>query len=172
MVYLIREYAEQTKRAMGLCLQNHILVPALTLLYSSIDVLGFLVSTESYATQQTFVEWAEHYMDGFLKKKGITGTDLYSARCGLLHTGQAPSKLVDTGKARELWYRFAGEGHVNIMTNTPKPAVLIDVEELSDSYNAGVERFIVDLDTAPTLQARGNAKAERFFRRGLLMGPV
>src|SRR6266567_2547457 len=99
MAYLIREYAEQTKRAMGLCLQTQILVPALTLLYSSIDVLGFLVSTKPYATQQTFVEWAEQYMDRFLKKKGITGTDLYSARCGLLHTGQAPSKLVDSGKA-------------------------------------------------------------------------
>jgi hypothetical protein len=172
MGYLVREYADQSKRGMGLCLQNRLVVPAMTLFYAAIDVLGFLVSTTPYAEKRSFTSWADKYLDAILKKKGLAGTDLYSARCGVLHTGQAPSEMVDLGAARELWYRFGGESHVNMMTNTPKPAVLIDVEELVESFNEGVERFIADVDANPTLQTRAKTKAEKFFRRGLLVGPV
>ena len=172
MLYLVGEYAEQTKRGMTICLQNRLIVPAITLLYAGIEVLGFLVSDEPYATRQTFIDWAEKYLDDFLRRKGLTGIDLYSARCGVLHTGRAPSKLVDSGSARELWYRFGGESHVNIMTNTPKPAVLIDVEELIQSFDNGVQRFMTDVDLNSNLQAQANAKAERFFRRGMLLSPL
>jgi hypothetical protein len=169
MANFMQEHAEQIKRGMELCLENRIVLPAVILLFSGVDAFGFLDSNEPYAIQKTFVAWAEKYMDGFLKKKGINGLDLYSARCGLLHTGQAPSKLVDSGQARELWYRFGGEWHVNVMTNTPQPPVLIDVEEFVGAFNNGVEQFIMDAEADPALMTRAIAK-ERFFRRGLLLG--
>ena len=169
MANFMREYAEQIKRGMELCLQNRIVLPAVTLLYSGMDVFGFLDSNKQYANQKTFVDWAGKYMDGFLKKKGIKGIDLYSARCGLLHTGQAPSKLVDSGQARELWYRFEGESHINVMTNAPQPAVLVEVEEFVDAFYSGIERFVADAEADLSLMTRAIAK-ERFFRRGLLVG--
>lgn len=171
MLYLIPRYADQTKHGIDLCLHDRLVLPALTLLYSGIDVLGFLASDKPYATRQTFILWAEKYVDGFLKTKGIQGIDLYSARCGVLHTGRAPSGLVDSGDARELWYRFDGESHINMMTNTPKPAVLIDVEELVASFNSGIERFKSDVDADPAMRTKVEDKATRFFRPGLLMGP-
>jgi hypothetical protein len=171
MLYLIPLYADQTKRGIELCLRDRLVLPALALLYSGIDVLGFLASDKPNATRQTFISWAGKYMDGFLKTKGIQGIDLYSARCGVLHTGQAPSDLVASGKARELWYRFEGESHVNLMTNTSKVAVLIDIEDLVESFKGGIERFINDVKTSPTMQTKVEGKAERFFRRGLLTGP-
>jgi hypothetical protein len=66
-------------------------VPALALIYSGVDVLGFLGSTEPRATRATFIRWADEYLAEFLKKRGIGGIDLFSARCGVLHTGQAPA---------------------------------------------------------------------------------
>lgn len=171
MLYLVPRYADETKRGIDLCLRDRLVLPSITLLYSSIDVLGFLGSDETYATRKTFIEWTEKYMDSFLKATGIQGIDLYSARCGVLHTGQAPSALVDSGTARELWYRFEGESHVNMMTNTAKPSVLIDVEELVESFKSGIQGFISDVDANQTMQNKVEGKAERFFRPGLLIGP-
>jgi hypothetical protein len=171
MLYLIPLYAEQTTNAIDLCLRNRLVLPALTLLYSGIDVLGFLATDKPGATRRSFIAWAEKYMDGLLKIKGIVGMDLYSARCGVLHTGQAPSNLVHAGKARELWYRFDGESHINLMANTPKVPVLIDVEELVESFKSGTKRFANDLDTNPAMKTNAESRADRFFRRGLLSGP-
>lgn len=130
MNYLIPRYVGQTKRGIQLCLSESLVVPALELSYSGIDVLGYLGSSQTSATRKTFIDWSAQYLAGFLAAKGITGSDLYSARCGVLHAGQARSGMVASGKARELWYRFQGESHINMRTNTPQPAVLVDIEEL------------------------------------------
>jgi hypothetical protein len=171
MTYLIPRYTEQIRRGIDLCLGEELVVPALALLYSGIDVLGFLVSAEPKATGKTFSRWADDYLTEFLKKKGIGGIDLFSARCGVLHTAQAPSDLVDKGKARELWYRFRGEAHINLITNTPQPAVLIDVEELVEAFGGGVDLMIGDLQTNPSVGDKANEKAKRFFRQALLLRP-
>jgi hypothetical protein len=172
LVYLIPRYTEQTKRGIHLCLANSLVVPALTLLYSGIDVLGFLASDKRKAERSTFTGWAESHMDAFLKKKGIGGIDLYSARCGILHTAMAPSELVDSGKARELWYQFRGESHVNLIVNLPQPPVLIDVEEMASAFSSGVEQFIQEMLDDAAMGKRAEGKANRFFRPGLLAGPV
>src|SRR5471030_1004579 len=171
MTPLIPKYTEQMRRGITLCLNEALVVPALALLYSGIDVLGFLGSTEPNATRQTFIRWADQYLAGFLIKIAIGGIDLYSARCGLLHTGQAPSNWVYSGHARELWYRFEGPAHFNLMTNTALPAVLIDVEELVEAFVNGVSQFISDVEANPDIGAAAEEKASKFFREGLLLGP-
>lgn len=55
MVYLIPRYIEQTKQGIYLCLANSLVVPAVTLLYSGIDVLGFLASDKPKAERSTFM---------------------------------------------------------------------------------------------------------------------
>lgn len=169
MNYLIRRYVGQTKRGIQLCVSESLVVPALGLLYSGIDVLGYLGSSQMSATRKTFIDWSTQYLAGFLGAKGLSGTDLYSARCGVLHTGQAPSDMVASGKARELWYRFRGESHINLLTNTPQPAVLIDLEELVSEFESAMDNFVSDLGNKPTLATQAQAKAEVFFRPGLLL---
>lgn len=169
MVPSVREYADQTLSGIDCCLENRLVVSGLTLLYAAIDVFGFLASSTKYAERKSFTDWCEQYLDGFLKMKGLTGFDLYSARCGVLHTAQAPSKSVAEGNARELWYRFDRFTHVNIMTDTPKPAVLIDVEEMVQFFRAGIERFILCVDANPALKTSATEKADRFFRAGIML---
>jgi hypothetical protein len=159
------------RRGIELCLNEALVVPALALLYSGIDVLGFLGSIEPNATRKTFIRWADKYLVGFLNKIAIGGIDLYSARCGVLHTGQAPSNMVESGDAPELWYRFQGNVHINFITNTVQPAVLIDVEELVAAFDGGISQFFSDADANPSIGVVAEEKANRFFRRGLLLGP-
>jgi hypothetical protein len=171
MAEYIQGYVDETRRGIHLCLENALVIPGVSLLYSGIDVLGFLASDKEHAQRSTFIEWAEKYMGGLLARKGIAGIDLYSARCGLLHTGQAPSELVDTGKARELWYRFRDKDLWNAALNAGQVPVLIDVEELASAFDRGVEEFLTDLAEDEILRARTYPK-ERFFRTGLLVGPL
>jgi hypothetical protein len=77
--------------------------------------------------------------------------------------------MVTSGNARELWYRFRGESHINLLTNTPQPAVLIDVEELVSEFESAMDSFVSDVGNKPTLATRAQAKAEVFFRPGLLL---
>jgi hypothetical protein len=171
MIYLIPRYTEQTRRGIDLCLGEKLVVPALALLYSAIDVLGFLRSDEASAKRETFTAWVEAYMVAFLNTKGIRGIDLYSARCGIVHTGQAASDLVKSGQARELWYQFRGEAHVNLMANLPEPPVLVDVDELVEAFTSACKEFVRDIRTDDTLGSRAEEKAGRFFRPGLLFRP-
>jgi hypothetical protein len=79
--------------------------------------------------------------------------------------------LVDSGKARELWYRFRGESHINLNTNTAQPAVLIDVEELVEAFGGWVGQFIGGAETNPGIGNDAEEKARSFFRPGILLGP-
>lgn len=168
MMYLIDEYTQHVRRAIQLCLQHSLVLPVLALLYSAIDVLGFLASANACATQRSFEAWTGCYMPKFLAKKGINGGDLYSARCGILHTGKAASDMVNSGKAVELWYEFRGDSHINRKIASSRRPILLDVDEMVAAFNAGVDEFLKDVASDPTVQARAVTKAERFFRRGLL----
>jgi hypothetical protein len=172
MLYVIPRYAEDTRRGIEVCLRSSLVVPALELLYSGIDVLGFLASANPKADRRSFVAWADSYLDGFLKKKGIGGLDLYAARCGILHTGMAPSELVDQKRARELWYRFRGVSYINLIVNTPNPPVLLDVEEMASAFFSGTQEFLKKVGEDAALGKRAQKKAERFFRPGELLGPI
>ncbi|MGH9533463.1 MAG: hypothetical protein ACRD2E_01240 [Terriglobales bacterium] len=166
MDYAIPRFTEQSAKAIELCLRANLVLPALTLLYSAIDVVGFLDGQEQYAERGSFIAWTEKYVADFLKRKGIKGIDLYSARCGVLHTGQAPSALVDKGAARELWYEFNDNVHINIMTNTPQPAVLIDVPEFVGEFKRGTEAWINAVHSDPLRLVDVEAKVRRAFRQG------
>jgi hypothetical protein len=76
---------------------------ALILLYTGIDVFGALNTDDGVSTQASFVRWSEKYMDP-ATKLGCTGLELYSARCGLLHTLSPLTRLTKSGKAREFVY--------------------------------------------------------------------
>src|SRR5439155_802130 len=62
-----------------------------------------------------FKKWVEDYMTAD-SKVAFTSEELWSARCGLLHTHTASSRLSRQGKARQLHYFRAHGAH-------PSPAL-------------------------------------------------
>jgi hypothetical protein len=142
------------------------------LLYSGMDVFGSLASQSGRAGQQSFTDWTSQYMASFLSKKGISATDLYSARCGILHTGRATSDMVDGEKARELWYKLGDDSHINLIVNTPLPPVEINIDEMAAAFSGGIDQFLGAVQSDSTLRQTVTQNAERFFRKGKLFGPI
>jgi len=72
-------------RGIDACIEKKLTAPALILIYSGIDTVGWIDSTDDYATRTSFINWVDAYL---LKAKQLqcTALDLYAARCGLLHT--------------------------------------------------------------------------------------
>src|SRR6185369_1844076 len=78
-------------------------VPALILIYSGIDNISHLAATEEKADGTIFKEWVRKWM---LEKYELlcNETDIWSARCGLLHQQISESRLTKSGKAKEIYY--------------------------------------------------------------------
>jgi len=94
------------------CLEGRQLLPALVLIYSHIDTLSWVASWPSKVSgQRRFERWTRRWLLPHLlhKSPGLSATDLYAARCAVLHSLTARSKLSESGKARELAYAWGDE---------------------------------------------------------------
>jgi len=72
-------------RGVDVCLYNKLIGPALTLIYTGIDTVGWLDSNNPCATRDSFMGWTNRYLLSS-NRLACTAIDLYAARCGLLHT--------------------------------------------------------------------------------------
>ena len=87
-------------RAIHLCLDNHLRMPALILIYSGIDIMAALSrpAAAEKVVRADYIAWAERYMR-CQERLGVSGIELYAARCGVVHTATADSQLSNEGKA-------------------------------------------------------------------------
>lgn len=137
-------------RAIATCVDSALVEASLTLLYSGIDILGFLdaCADEKFATRKTFTDWCEKYLLTTLRSvdgESLTALDLYAARCGILHTSSSVSELGYEGKARELFYQFRGQHGVNLMLNAKLEPVVLDVEGFATAFKEGGKGFLAAL---------------------------
>ena len=79
-------------------------LPALVMLYAAMDIFGSLSRPESEADTKGgyFKNWVNEYL--LAKPAKLMAEDLWAARCALLHTHTASSKLSRDGVARQLHY--------------------------------------------------------------------
>jgi hypothetical protein len=149
------------------CLDNRLIGPALILIYAAIDTLGWLDSKEPFATRRSFIEWTERYL---LSSKGLTctATDLFAARCGLLHTFTPNSQLSSDQKARRICYSW-GKSRVEDLqrsidlANKVDEYVAVKVEELFAAWRDGALAFTTELDSDAERSERVVTKARNFF---------
>src|ERR1700724_1775650 len=80
-------------------------IPCLVLLYSGIDVAASLEPNLGHGVGDRFKKWVDRYM---LKSSSLkcTATDLFAARCAVVHTFTPESDLSKGGKARVMGYAF------------------------------------------------------------------
>jgi hypothetical protein len=163
-------WLNQRLAAIRVCLDSSFADAALALLYSAIDTLAFLGAPASTqcSTKPDFIAWCDRYIVPSLGATGgTTGIDLYGARCGVLHTSSAASALGQQGKAREVWYQFEGRIGVNMMANTPQPALLLDMEILVSTFSKGSRAFLADLEGDQPRLATAQQRAQQFFSWGV-----
>jgi len=131
------------------CLEKRRLLPCLVLLYTGLDVMASLERQQSEGTKAAFVRWVDKY---FLKAQPLScnATELYAARCGVLHTFTAESDLSRQRKARMLIYAW-GDASVEDLAQTAvllnrDDMVSVHVRDLIDAFQHGIAEYIQELN--------------------------
>jgi hypothetical protein len=150
--------------AIDITFEDELITPSLMLTYATIDIMAWLGRDESHPDVQgsDFVEWVENYLlpDSQLS---CTATDLYAARCSLLHSYSAESRLGRGGAASELFYVWGIGDEQELQTAIDlvgtRDARVVRVESLVTALRHGIERFIADVRHDQVVLDR----AEAFF---------
>lgn len=117
----------QLLQAIEHCEENHLLTPALVMLYSAIDSVSWLASSNQKESGKAFRQWVSNWM---LKDSTIkcSADELYAARCGLVHTLTPTSSMTQKG-TRKIAYSW-GSGN-NDQLETPISGLGADTELVS-----------------------------------------
>lgn len=99
----IAQFGLQTLEAISCLIKANHYMQALVILYSAIDTLAWSTRSSGDVTRDDFCRWVTQYMQPEANL-GCTAKDLYGARCALLHSGSAESKMSRDGAAMEIWY--------------------------------------------------------------------
>jgi hypothetical protein len=136
-------------------------LPALVVLYVAIDFLGSLLRPESEPDTkgEYFKKWVNDYMVR-CSQAAFTSEELWSSRCGLLHTHTAASKLSRKGNARQLHYFRACGASLPPATRHAINAALaqgkvfVDVDALYNAFEQGARNFLTAIERDATLEKK------------------
>ncbi|HUW20012.1 MAG TPA: hypothetical protein VMW16_11990 [Sedimentisphaerales bacterium] len=126
------------------CEANKLVLPALMLIYSGIDIVASLERKKGEGTQASFTRWVDMYL---LKAVSLpcTSLELYAARCGILHGLTPESGLSRKGKAREVAYAW-GIAKVSVLQEAASRSgydyPVIHISQLKEAFCRGVALFL------------------------------
>src|SRR5690606_16451254 len=108
MSELINYNFEEIIKAIRKCIDEKLHIPALILIYTSIDSVSYLYLPNQKSVQKRFTTWVN---DWLIKKSTVkySALDLYAARCGVLHTFTSDSDLSRSKSARRISYCYGNK---------------------------------------------------------------
>lgn len=89
-----------------------------------------------------FIHWANRYIE-LPVRPSLTGEELYSARCGLLHTSGIESRRSRAGKCRMIGYSYQGVPRSVYNSEVRPDFVMLSIEHLRDAFFAGINNFLI-----------------------------
>jgi hypothetical protein len=127
---------------------------AVILMLSAIDAMAYLVMPEGQedVRQQDFISWADQYIQ-FPGKYQLTGADLYGARCAMLHSFGAQSKMSRKGECRVILWMDDSDPPIVFRPELQPGHVMVSILALRDALFKGMDRFLVNLYKNPNSQA-------------------
>ena len=178
----LESWLDEHRHAIEVCLENSLILPAVVLIYTVIDSLGFLARpTEQISTGPDYETWVRDYLlDGYDGRAGTpekVARDFYGARCAVLHRMTAEANLTadpdPARRAREVYYqRRTGEGRIPVQSaNTPEPSLFIDPDSLAVSLVQAIERFRRAVNGDPALAERVGRRSTHYFHVTRAVGP-
>lgn len=153
-------------KAATILFDQRYIVPGLALLYTGIDIAASLERLGHEGTKASFIRWSNSYL---LRNRALpcTSADLYSARCGILHTHSAESDLSRAGKTRKVYYAWgtATAESLDAIAKYAKKsdAVNIHVNDLRDAFRSGIEEWAADVQKDPTRCAKVKKRSNLWF---------
>jgi hypothetical protein len=145
----------EMEAGLSLCVKKDLRTAALILLYSGIDIAGWIAAAGAKKTvQQTFTGWVETYIRP-KETLGCSALDLYGARCGVLHTFTPRSALHEKGKARKVIYAWRPSRVEDLREMIERSRLAADYvavqgDLLIKDFSLGTKRFLNDLNMLPT----------------------
>jgi hypothetical protein len=138
--------------AIHLCLDNKLILPALMLIYTAIDIVGGLERKKGEGTKASFIR----FVDGYLlitKQLECTALELYAARCGILHAAAAESDLYKKGDVRLVIYAWGTAKVEDIKKAGEKierhDTVAVHISDLIDAFKIGLAHYLEDVYKDP-----------------------
>lgn len=125
------------------CVEGRRPFPALTLIYSSIDVLGSFQNQDGYATRDSFRNWVTNYLFQ-VKTFPFDEYDLWGARCGIVHTMRYDSR--DGAALKTIVYGFHGYDTDIQKIIDPTKQVGVYVEDLFEAFIAAYSQYLEGLE--------------------------
>jgi hypothetical protein len=101
------------------------------------------------------------------RQLGCTAEDLYAARCGLLHSGAAESKLSREKHASELWYATSLHSVPGIQAFAQRVganAKVVYLTALLTAFSQGVVQFSDELSSDETRRRETAERIRRWLR--------
>jgi len=153
------------------CIAQRQFLPALVLMYSHIDVLAWAGSAkQKQAVRLRFEAWVSRWLlpELSINAPNINATDLYAARCGILHTLTSKSDLSATGAAREIAYAW-GIAQAPVLdaviaqTEFTGRLVTLHYETLLNALEISIQKFLAAASSDPELESRLEDAAGRHF---------
>jgi hypothetical protein len=152
----------ETLSAIDDCLKAERQLPALVLMYSLIDSLAWAASDQSVAeTKIRFESWVSTWLLPHMPKSNpqITPTDLYAARCALIHTGTGISRLSKSKRAKRLLYAWGSAKttlveRTIVVTGSADEYAVLHCEKFFRAIRKGLKNFVASADNDPQLAAR------------------
>lgn len=136
------KYAKKMTEAITCLKDSGHVVGGIMLVYAAIDQMAWLSSPNDETHGKEFKDWIDKYILPH-NPLGCTSSDLWGARCGLLHTGAAESRDLRNGNAQsKIYYTY---GNMVCTENNEAGSVFIPFERLVVAYLAGVLWFMEDL---------------------------
>jgi hypothetical protein len=155
-------------RAADVCIKENLHLPALVLIYSGIDTLGWLAADPEKSVRDSFTDVVERYL---LPGSAIKATslELYAARCAIVHTYTSESKLSQSGQARMVAYAWgrADDGPLQeSIDRLGHPLVAVHLNALRAGLERAIPLCMADIKADPP---RHHRMLERATKR---YGPV
>ena len=138
--------------SMYICLKLGYLESALALLYSELDSISWLYSSETDIekrngkVKEEFKKFVEDYFLPALPGYDISSDELYCARCSIVHTSSSYSS--NQQKNRQFCYSLTKQNIeiqnkiVKVITND---CISINIKDLILAFKCSVENFLNDL---------------------------
>ena len=158
---LINAIYQGIKRGIQVAYENECYRACLILIYCGVDAMAYLDMPPNKAEvdSKDFIQWTERYLSPKLSDQTtrITGDELFSARCAVVHTYSVESRKTKSGKVRIIGYLDENQSIVwnpKISSNM----VLLSIETLKDAFFTAIDRFLVqsyaDKQKQPILEIR------------------
>jgi hypothetical protein len=139
------------------CLEGRLHLAALMLMYSTIDTLAWVPADKRVNNQRArFEDWVRKWLLPS-SKLNCSPTDLYAARCAILHTLTYEADLTKSRKAKRILYAWGQakvdaqrESFVRMGQDDTNEAVHLD--ELFSALRAGFAAFLAEAERDSTIK--------------------